>query len=98
MYLKEEEKEYKLTQEVKQNYELYFNNNGSDSIINSNDNDNENEIKENNIRLENNNNVNDAKEEINNKFETRIIENGLSNSGNKNFILVESNNLKKRFL
>ena len=106
MILNEEEKEYKLTQEVKQNYEQYFNNNGSDSIINKkseliNSNDNENEIKGNNIRLEKNN-INDAKEEINsnnennNKLETGIIENGLSNSGTKNFILVKSNNIKKK--
>ena len=101
------EEQSNLSQEVKEDYERIFNfnefevkNNESSELINIYDNNKE--IEDENIDKLEKNNIYNTKEEINNsnkndnKLETNIIENTLLNSNKNNYILVESNNLKKQ--
>jgi hypothetical protein len=101
------EEQSNLPEEVKQDYERLFNfgesepkNNGESQLINNKD--NENEKKDKNINNSEKKYINDTEEEIiiNNendkKVETSIIENNLSNSETKNYILVKYNNIENK--
>jgi hypothetical protein len=101
------EEQSNLPEEVKQDYERLFNfdesepkNNGESELINNKD--NENEMKDKNINNSEKKYINDTEEEIiiNNendkKVETSIIENNLSNSETKNYILVKYDNIENK--